>query len=59
MSKNLELFPTEAHLLANMFVEIAAFTVRGVETKKPCPIGLMVVADTTLAKVSGRDGGEQ
>jgi hypothetical protein len=45
---------------ANMSAGIAAFTIRGVETKKkPCPIGLVVVAGMTLAKASGRDGGRQ
>jgi hypothetical protein len=53
MSKNLELFPTEAHLPVNVF------TVRGVETKKnkPCTNRLMVVAGMALVKASGRDGG--
>jgi hypothetical protein len=45
---------------ANMSAIIAAFTIRGVETKKkPCPNGLMVVAGMTLAKASRRDGGGQ
>jgi hypothetical protein len=57
MSKNLELFLTEAHMPTNMSTGIAVFTVRGVETKnKPCPIGLMVVVGMTLAKASRRDG---
>jgi hypothetical protein len=56
MSKNLELFPTETHLPTNMSTGIAVFTIQGVATKKkPCPIGLMVVANTTLVKASGRD----
>jgi hypothetical protein len=60
MSKNLELFPTEIHLPTNMSTGIAVFTIQGVATKKkPCPIGLIVVASTTLVKASGRDGGGQ
>jgi hypothetical protein len=57
MTKN-ELFPTETHMPTNMSAGIAVFTIQGVETKKkPCPIGLRVVASTALVKASGRDGG--